>query len=286
MERISAHCYVFRDSRKTNLGMIVTPRGPVLVDSPLLPDDARALRDAVQHMSTQRPIYIINTDHHLGHALGNWAFPEAQVIAHRHAAHVMLEKYDATFRTRLIESFRSTQPAVALELESLPMPRPTIGAVDEMSLHLDDFTVRIIHVGGHTSGTQLVHVPEEGVLFAGDVVIEGAYPNLGDANSQQWLAALERIATLKPAVIVPGHGNLATTETLAQLDTYIRALVDTVGAYYAAGMSRKDVVSKVKSLDGFPIDVDDRARSEQRLKASLQRVYDEFKERDKQLEKA
>ena len=59
-----------------------------------------------------------------------------------------------------------------------------------------------------------------------------------------------------------------------------------MGTHYAAGMSRKDVVSKVKSLEGFPLEMDDRARAEQRLKASLQRVYDEFKERDKQLEKA
>jgi len=286
MERISPHGYVFRDSRKTNFGMILTPGGPALIDSPLLPDDARDWREAVRRVTAQPPLYIINTDHHLGHALGNWAFPEAKVITHRHSAHIMLEKYDATFRARLIESFRSTQPAVAIELESLAMPRPSLGAGDEMSLHIGDTEIQIIYVGGHTPGTVMVHLPADGVLYAGDVVIEGAYPNLGDANSQQWLAALQRIQSLKPSIIVPGHGNLATVQTLDRIGAYIRALIDTVGAHYMAGMSRKDVVSKVKALDGFPFDAEDRARGEQRLKASLQRVYDEFKERDKQLEKA
>ncbi len=260
MDKVAAHCHVFRDSRKTNFGLIVAPHGPVLVDSPLLPDDARAWRDAVRRVTSENPLYIVNTDHHLGHALGNWAFPNAQVIAHRHAAYYMLEKYDATFRTRLIESFRSTQPAVAAELENLSMPRPSLGAVDEMGLHFDDFEVRIIHVGGHAPGTLMVHVPADGVLYTGDVVVQGAYPNLGDANSQQWLTALDRIHALKPKVIVPGHGDLASLETLERIGAYIRALIETVGAHYAAGMSRKDVVSKVKSLDGFPIDVDDRAR--------------------------
>lgn len=286
MEKVAAHCFIYRDSRKTNFGLIVTPSGPVLIDSPLLPDDARAWREAVRRVTSDEPLYIVNTDHHLGHALGNWAFPDAKVIAHRHAAFYMLEKYDATFRTRLIESFRSTQPAVAVELENLSLPRPSLGAVDEMALYFDDFEVRIIHVGGHTPGTLLVYALEDGVLYTGDVVVEGAYPNLGDANSQQWLAALERIQSLKPKVIVPGHGGVASAETLERIAAYIQTLIETVGVHYAAGMSRKDVVSKVKSLEGFPIEMDDRARAEQRLKASLQRVYDEFKERDKQMEKA
>ena len=286
MEKISDHVYVHRDSRKTNLGLIVTPQGPVLVDSPLLPDDARAWRDAIGEITTLQPLYLINTDHHLGHSLGNWVFPNAKTVAHRHAAYFMLEKYDSTFRTRLVDSFRISQPAVAAELESLPLPRPALGVVDEVALHFDGFAVELIHVGGHTPGTLLVRVPEDDVLFTGDVVIEGAYPNLADANSQQWLAALQKITALNPRLVVPGHGALASQETLDRIAGYIRTLCEIVGNYYAAGMSRKDVVSRVKSLEGFPIEPEDRMRAEQRLKASLQRVYDEFKERDKELEKA
>lgn len=285
MERISEHVYLFRDSRKTNLGLIVLPGGPVLVDSPMLPDDARAWRSAIEAVTPVLPAYIVNTDHHLGHALGNWAFPDALTIMHRHAAFYTLEKYDATFRSRLIETFRSMQPAVAIELENLSLPRPQLGAVDEMSLHLGDYAVRILHAGGHTPGTLLVHVPVDGVLFTGDDVVQGSYPNLADANSQQWLAALDRIVALNPKIIVPGHGALATTETLERIRAYIQGLTDTVSELYASGLSRKDVVSRIKSLEGFPPDTEDRARSELRLKASLQRIYDEFKERDKKLEK-
>lgn len=286
MEKISEHVYVHRDSRRTNLGLIVTPQGPVLVDSPMLPDDARAWCDAVAQITAERPLYLINTDHHLGHSLGNWAFPDTPVIAHRLAAFFMLEKYDATFRARLVDSFRHTQPAVGLELETLPMPRPRLGAVDELSLHFDHFAVELIHVGGHTAGTLLVRVPADDVLFTGDVVVEGSYPNLGDANTQQWLNALKKISALNPRIIVPGHGDLATQATLDGIARYVQTMREMVGTYYSAGMSRKDVVSKIKSLEGFPLDSEDRNRAEQRLKASLQRVYDEYKERDKELEKA
>ena len=287
MQKISEHVYVFRDSRNTNLGLIVSAGGSALVDSPMLPEDARAWHDEVMALTDDRqPLYVINTDHHLGHSLGNWAFADARCVTHRHSAYFMLEKYDATFRNRLVESFRSAQPLVAAGLEAVAMPRPRLGVVDEMTLHVGDVAVEIIHVGGHSPGAVIVRVGEDNVLFTGDVVVSDGYPSLGDAHSRQWLTALDKIRALKPRLIVPGHGELANHQTLDTMSGYIRALSETVGGYYASGMSRKDVVSKVRSLENYPLDTDDRARGEQRLKASLQRVYDEFKERDKELEKS
>lgn len=287
MQKISEHVYLYRDSRNTNLGLVLSPAGSVLVDSPMLPEDARAWRAEVLELTGGRqPLYVVNTDHHLGHSLGNWAFPDAKCVTHRHSAYFMLEKYDVTFRNRLVESFRSAQPMVAADLEAVALPRPRLGVADEMTLHVGEAAVVVMHVGGHTPGAVIACVSGDDVMFTGDVVVADGYPSLGDANSQQWLAALDKIRALKPRIIVPGHGGLATHETLDTMSGYIRALSETVGEYYATGMSRKDVVSKVRSLDNYPLDSEDRVRGEQRLKASLQRVYDEFKERDKELEKS
>lgn len=286
MQKISEHVYVYTDSRGTNMGLIVAPEGSVLVDSPMLPDDTRAWQAAVHELSPKAPLYLVNTDHHLGHSMGNWAFPATPCITHRHSAFIMLEKYDATFRARLVDSFRNAQPAVATEFEHMALPRPRMGVADEMTLHIGELAIHLIHVGGHTPGTLLVQVPSDEVLFTGDVVVDGIHPSLGDANSQQWLAALQKIKSLKPKAIVPGHGKSASLETLEYISGYIQAMRDTVGGYYDTGMSRKDVVSKVRALDGYPIEMDDRLRAEQRLKSSLQRVYDEFKERDREQDKA
>ncbi len=286
MEKISDHVYIHRDSRRTNLGLILSPHGPVLVDSPMLPDDARVWRDAVMEVTNEPPCYLINTDHHIGHSLGDWVFPDTPLVTHRHAAYMMLEKWDSTWRGRLIESLRATQPEMASELESLALPRPALGAVDELTLHIDDFPIELIYGGGHTAGTLLVRVPQDSVLFTGDLVVEGAHPNLGDANTRQWLEALQKIRVLNPHILVPGHGELASEATLEYVEGYVKTLTEMVGEYYHAGLSRKDVVSKVKSVEGYPLSHDERGRGEQRLKASVQRVYDEYKEHDKELEKA
>jgi cyclase len=284
MQKLTEHIYLHRDSRGVNLGMILTPNGLVLVDSPMLPEDTRAWREAITQITTAPPSYLINTDHHLGHSLGNWAFPDVPVVTHRHAAFFMLEKYDDTFRARFVESFRNTQPTVANELEKLPLPQPRMGVGDLMTLYVGDFPIELIHVGGHTPGSIMVRVPSDDVLFTGDVVVRGRHPNLGDANSQQWLEALKKIEAMAPKVIVPGHGELATVETLHEVASYVTVLYNTVVNFYQTGLSRKDVVSKVKALEGFPLDMEDRLRAELRLKASLQRVYDELKERDKRAE--
>ena len=55
---------------------------------------------------------------------------------------------------------------------------------------------------------------------------------------------------MNPRMIVAGHGDLATMETLDRLSKYNQALSETVEGLYESGMIRKDVVSKVKSLDG------------------------------------
>jgi cyclase len=284
MQKLTEHIYLHRDSRGVNLGMILTPNGFVLVDSPMLPEDTRAWREAITQITTAPLSYLINTDHHLGHSLGNWAFPDATVVTHRHAAFFMLEKYDDTFRARFIESFRNTQPAIANELENLPLPHPRLGVGDLMTLYINDFPIELIHVGGHTPGSIMVRVPSDDVVFTGDVVVHGRHPNMGDANSQQWLEALKKIEAMSPTLIVPGHGELATVETLREVASYVTVLYNTVVNFYQTGLSRKDVVSKVKALEGFPLDMEDRLRSELRLKASLQRVYDELKERDKRAE--
>jgi cyclase len=91
----------------------------ILIDTPLLPDDARLWRREIGKRTDQRIIYVINTDHDRGHILGNQYFPSATVIAHEFAWKNM-QSYSNSFRTRLVNLYRSRMP----------------GAVDEWEQHL------------------------------------------------------------------------------------------------------------------------------------------------------
>jgi len=63
----------------------------------------------------------------------------------------------------------------------------------------------------HTPEDQVVWLPSERVLFAGDIVFRGRIPYVGQADSRHWIAALGDLLNMDPAVVVPGHGPASTT---------------------------------------------------------------------------
>jgi glyoxylase-like metal-dependent hydrolase (beta-lactamase superfamily II) len=76
-----------------------------------------------------------------------------------------------------------------------------------MTLWMGELEVRIMQLGrGHTKGDTVVWLPEEKILFSGDLVEYGATPYTGDAYLADWPATLDAIAALKPLKLVPGRG--------------------------------------------------------------------------------
>jgi len=69
--------------------------------------------------------------------------------------------------------------------------------------------VTLVHPGpAHTDHDVFVHVPDVGVVFAGDLVEQGAPPSVGpDSHVSDWPTALDAILALNPVTIVPGHGD-------------------------------------------------------------------------------
>ena len=63
----------------------------------------------------------------------------------------------------------------------------------------------------HTPEDMVVHLPQERVLFVGDLVFRGRIPFVGQADSARWVQALERLIAFKPRLIVPGHGPVSTS---------------------------------------------------------------------------
>ncbi len=85
IREIAPRVYVETGFHGANVGFIVTDEGVLLIDTPLLPDDARLWLTEIRRRTEQEITFIVNTDHHWGHILGNQYFPTAKVIAHEFA---------------------------------------------------------------------------------------------------------------------------------------------------------------------------------------------------------
>ncbi len=278
MQQIGQGIYAKTAYPRCNVGFVVTGEGVILINTPLSPLEARQWRDEIAEVTDQEIIYIINTDYHPECVVGNHIFG-APVIAHE-LAWKKMRSYGDSFRQRLVDSFKD-QPKVAAALKRLRIVTPQITLTDRMDLYKGNKVLRLTHVGGHTPASIIVHVPGDSVLFAGDVVVNGVHPLMGEANSKEWLDALTYIRRpwVKAAIIVPGEGEICDREATKKLSNYIRRLRARIRGMYTTGRSRAQAVASVAEMIDFFHGADEEGGGDakQRLKANAERVYEEVK---------
>jgi glyoxylase-like metal-dependent hydrolase (beta-lactamase superfamily II) len=89
----------------------------------------------------------------------------------------------------------------------------------------------------HTAGDVIVHLPDDGVVFTGDILFHGGHPIVWAGPVANWITACDRILGLAPEVIVPGHGPLAAASAVAELKAYFEYLIREARSRYDAGMT-------------------------------------------------
>jgi glyoxylase-like metal-dependent hydrolase (beta-lactamase superfamily II) len=144
---------------------------------------------------THLPLVVALTHAHFDHCFGTSAFGDVRVLAHEGCAAAIAATTDAQRR-----EWMGRYPAVARSEPVLPRTAPD-------SLDLGGRVVAFHRPGrGHTDHDLVVDVPDAGVLFAGDLVEQGAPPDLEDADLAAWPATLDALLALGRPVVVPGHG--------------------------------------------------------------------------------
>jgi len=260
-----------------NVGCILTGEGAILVDSPMLPRDAWDWLRKIASKTKQGVAMLINTDYHVEHVLGNCFFPPTVTVAHQ-AAWIEMQRYDEAYLQRYMSHHKHYQEAIQSDLTKTRVVLPELAMTADMTIHKGHRVLRILHVGGHTPASIMVHLPQERILFAGDVVVAGEHPSLSSADTMKWLHALEVIRDMEDVeIIVPGRGEPCDPSATEILSEYISQIRERVHEYYSGGYTRRETVDKVKMEDFFGVPPDARTEIERRIRGSVERVYDEFK---------
>lgn len=244
MEQIASGVYVETGNLGSNNSIVVTDEGALLIDAPHKPTDAARWRDTAAGFGEAS--YLVHTDHHIDHTLGNFLLP-GTVVSHAVTRRRMAEEYP---------SWDYVQDLLAVidpgGLDLLPKPAlrlPTVTFEDRMQLHLGDATVELIHLPGHTANSLVAYLPEQGVLFSGDNVCEAGLPSFQDADVGAWFEALDRIAGLDFELLVPGHGEVGTRETVGAFRDQARDLVRRVEEAVRAGMREDEAADRIRFED-------------------------------------
>jgi glyoxylase-like metal-dependent hydrolase (beta-lactamase superfamily II) len=205
-----------------NIGLIVTGKGAVLIDSGATFQSARRIHEAVRKVTAQPVKWVINTGGQDHRWLGNGYFRQqgAEIIAHANAK--------ADMQARGGDHLAGLQ-ATLKELADGTLPTLPTRFISENDARLDlgGTVIELKHRGGaHTPGDMMVWLPRESVLFTGDVVyVDRMLGFIPVSNTRNWLATFDVIAQLMPKVIVPGHGNVTNQATAtADTATYLLAI--------------------------------------------------------------
>jgi cyclase len=278
IREIAPRIFIETEYHGANVAFVVTGEGVVLIDTPMLPEDARAWLSAIREMTDEQIIYIINTDHHRAHVIGNQHFPKTTVIAHEHAWKEM-NSYGDSFRTRLINMYRERIPeAVAEWKENLKIIKPEITFVGRTVLFKGDKEIHMIPVGGHTPATSVVYFPHEKLLFTGDVVITDRPPFLSQGNTKEWLQALTYLRKLRYDLLIPGHGEPTGKEATENMSNYLRLVRRRVRSAYRSGMPKADTARSLSHLIRYwPIPPEEKPKADRRFKSGLGRVWNEIR---------
>lgn len=249
MEQVTSNIYVETGNLGSNDSIIVTDQGTVLVDAPHKPTDAARWRDTVN--SFGEVSYLVHTDHHIDHTLGNFLLP-GTIVSHRVTRRRMMEEYPSwAYIKELLEVIDPEGLSLMTDF-SLRLPKITFK--DKMQLHLGDVTLELTHLPGHTANSLVVHIPEQGVLFSGDNVCEAGLPSFQDASVSSLFETLDYISGLDFEILVPGHGEVGTKRTVETFRDQVHDLVRQVQEAVQEGIPKEEAADRIRFEDRIHTD--------------------------------
>jgi cyclase len=278
LREIAPNTFVETEYHGANVAFIATGEGVILIDTPMLPKQARQWRTEIQKRTGQEVTYILNTDHHRAHVVGNQFFPTAVVVAHELAWKEM-KSYGDSFRTRLLNMYSDRMPeAVEFWQEHLEIVPPEITYTGRTTFLKGGTEIHLIPLGGHTPATTVVFFPQERLLFAGDLVVTNRPPFLSQGDTKEWLAALTYLRRLDYDILIPGHGELTGKEATESMSSFLRLIRRKVRSAYRSGLSKADTARSLSHLvRHWPIPPFEKPKADRRFKSGLGRVWNEIR---------
>jgi glyoxylase-like metal-dependent hydrolase (beta-lactamase superfamily II) len=197
---------------------------------------------------------VVNTHANGDHCWGNQLFPQAEIVGHRRCAEEMRRESPAALQQLKQSGGSSRHPGLAgfaralapWDFTGIELRPPTTLVDDALELDLGGIRARVEYVGpAHTGGDVIVHLPERGVVFTGDVLFRLCTPIGWVGTTRRWCAALDRIASLGAETLVPGHGPLCGPQGALEMKAYLEYVLAESRRFFEAGLTPAEAALKL-----------------------------------------
>jgi glyoxylase-like metal-dependent hydrolase (beta-lactamase superfamily II) len=245
-EQLSEHAYAYTAEGDPNTGIVIGDDSVMVIDTQATPvmaaDVVRRIREV-----TDKPIrYVVLSHYHAVRVLGASGYGADHVIASRDTYDLIVERGEEDMKSEIARF-----PRLFRAVESVPgLTWPSIVFERALTLWMGKLEVRLMQLGrGHTKGDTVCWLPEEKILFSGDLVEYQSTPYTGDAYLQAWPATLDAIAALGPKGLVPGRGaalkdDRHVKDGIDGTREFVTTLFSSVKACADAGLSLRDTYKR------------------------------------------
>ncbi len=238
----------------SNAGLITDAGASLLVDTLFDLKLTAEMLEAMAAVTATRPIEtLVNTHANGDHCYGNQLVTGAEVIASEASAAEMEELPPSMLAAMMDLDFGETtntylrQSFGPFEFAGIESPSPSTTFSGNLSVDIGGRAAELIEVGpAHTAGDVLVHLPDDGVIFTGDILFIDGTPIIWNGPVQNWLDACARIIDLGCTAIVPGHGPLTDAAGVQAVADYLSYVKAEATARFEAGMRADDAARDIE----------------------------------------
>ncbi len=208
-------------------------------------------REMIGHIGaiTSKPIrFAFDTHHHGDHAYGNQVFVESGAVPMAHTGVIEEMKRQETGyyggKPGAFEQAGKQRP----DVKASKLKPPSVLFPRELFFDDGKHRVELMHLGvAHTHGDAVAWLPNERILFTGDVCVNGPYNYVGDGEVSKWIQTLDAARKLGARIVCPGHGSRSVETALDDQQLFFKMLWDQVGQQMAK-KSPQDAVDLMEPI--------------------------------------
>ena len=248
-----------------NTGLIVGKEYAVVVDSlatfGMNQDFIKEIRKI-----TDKPIrFLINTHHHGDHIWGNHFFPGAAILCQTRCR-------EESIKTGIADPKVLAAAFPGIDFQGIRLTPANVTFEKKMTLYMDEREIQLIYCQpAHTVGDILVNLPQDKILFCGDLLFYYSTPLCLQGSFSGWMETLKTMSDLDPRIYVPGHGPACDQSGLRECLEYLRLVSDEGRKLFESGMDAFDAAQKIH-LGNFR-----KWANWERIAGNLDRLFREFR---------
>ncbi len=238
-------------SRAAAVGFVITPQGVVVIGASNNPLHAREVLFEIRRRTDAPVIDVIDLDADGDQVLGNEVFAEqrAQIISTARTA-AQMRTYQGQLSARRIHDSE-----LRSHLRGIHFTLPTQTFDRQMALRAGSEEIRILRentgVAGETGGDAVVFLPQEKILFLGDLYDNGYVPSMDSRDIRRWIAALGQLETWEADTFVPAHGLPGSRQDIESFRRFLQWIVSEVQTRIQEGKSLRQVKQDLLTSSQF-----------------------------------